>query len=169
MIRFLDDGENRRVMARLIPLRRRTAIATGLVFAGMGQHYSGQHIRGWIYNALEAGGLITALTGELQRSNYRKDYLLLMGEYDQQINADRIEYYRQEALAAYSDMEDMEQLRNTGLWITGGAVLLGLLDSVIFFPAVETGMGSPIALKNSAGENILPTRDTVHLAYKIKF
>ena len=174
-VRLLSDEETKRIRARLMPLRQRTAIASSLLFAGLGQHYSGQNMRGWVYNILEAGGLLTAITGELQRSNYRKDYLLLLDKYNRQINADQIEYYRQQVLTAYADMEDMEQLRDTGLLVAGSAVLLSLLDSVLFFPSVEAGMGPPMALNGQAGELPRVAWDsghfwnTVHVGYRTEF
>ena len=170
MIVRLDSEEDRRaILARLMPLRKRTALTSNLLFAGLGQHYTGKNLRGWIYNAMEAGGLLTALVGELQRSNYRKDYLLLMGEYDQQINVDRIEYYKEEALAAYADMEDSEQLRNTALFVAGGAVVLSLLDSLLFFPSFEAGMGTPAALSGTMEQVPTQARDTVYMAYRTSF
>ena len=171
-IRLLSNEDQKTILARLMPLSHRTAWASNILFAGLGQHYSGQNLRGWFYNALEAGGLLTAISGELQRSNYRKDYLLLMDKYDQQINADQIEYYRQETLAAYADMEDMEQLRDTGLMVAGGAVVLSILDSLFFFPSFEAGIGSPAALNTpleSPGNAGQRTWNTVHMAYRTTF
>ena len=168
-LQITSPEDSKKIQARLIPLSQRTAWASNLIFAGLGQHYTGQNLRGWTYNALEVGGLITALVAELERSNYRKDYLLLMEKYDLQINADRIEDYRQKALATYADMEDMEKLRKTGLLVAGGAVLLSILDSVLFYPSFEAGMGSPTALNGSAAEAPQQAWNTVHLGYRATF
>ena len=110
---------------------------------------------------------------ELQRSNYRKDYLLLYEKYKQQINfAESSTNYRQEALAAFTDMEDMEQLRDTGFLVAGSAVALSILDSLLLFPSFEAGMGSPTFLNTSAehrGEAPAQTWNTVHMAYRTTF
>ncbi|MBU8872071.1 MAG: PEGA domain-containing protein [Gemmatimonadales bacterium] len=173
MVHLLAAEDQRVIMARLMPLSRRTACASNLVFAGMGQHYTGQNLRGWIYNALEIGGLLTALTAELQRSNYRKDYLLLYEKYEQQINfGESSNNYRQETLDAYTDMEDMEQLRDTGFLVAGSAIALSILDSLLLFPSFEAGMGSPTFLNTSAehvGEASAQTWNTVHMAYRTTF
>ena len=171
-VRFLGPDESRRIQARLMPLRRRTAVMSNLLFAGLGQHYSGQSLRGWIYNAAEVGGLLTAVAAELRRSDFRKDYLLLMDKYDQEINANQIAYYKSEAQAAFSDMEDMEQLRATGLWVAGGAVLLSVFDSLAFFPSFEAGSGTPVALASSIQESPFarrPSAAAFHLGYRKTF
>ncbi len=51
-------------------------------------------MRGWVYAAAETGGLLTALAGELQRSNLRKDYLVLQDAYDHAVNGNEAVYYR---------------------------------------------------------------------------
>jgi PEGA domain-containing protein len=168
-LRLHSNDENKRIRARLMPLRRRTALGINLVFAGLGQHYSGQNLRGWAYNIMEAGGLLTALTGELQRSDFRKDYLLLLAEYGRQINVDRIAEYEQLTLEAYADMEDAEQLRNIGLLVAGGAVVLSLLDSALLFPSFQAGMGNPVASHVPFDEVSPPAWRTVHVGYRTEF
>ena len=167
-----SERDHKTIQARMVSLRKRTALGINLVFAGLGQQYSGHHVRGWIYHTLEAGGLITALASELNRSNLRKDYLLIKDQYDRQINADEIEYYRGETLAAYAEMEDAEQLRDTGLLVAAGAVTLSLLDSLLFFPSFEMGPGSPAYQGRVEFPHREPARgiwDTVHLAYRANF
>ncbi len=171
-IHLVSDQDRKIILTRLMPLRKRTAFSVNLLFAGLGQHYTGQNLRGWVYNALEAGGLLFALSGELQRSNYRKDYLLLMENYHKQINGEEIEKYRQEVMIAYSDMEDMEKQRDSGLMIAGGAVILSILDSILFFPSVEAGMGYPVKLGSSVESPLdAPTSSgsTLHVAFKTTF
>lgn len=168
-LHLVTDDDHKRIRARLMPLRRRTALAADLLLAGLGQHYSGQKMRGWLYSAVEAGGLLTALTGELRRSDYRKDYLLLLAEYGRQINADRIAEYKQLTLVAYADMEDAEQVRNTGLLIAGGAVVMSLLDTAFFFPSIQAGPGLPVTRSESAEAMIAPDWRTVHLGYRVDF
>lgn len=168
-LRITDPEAVLRIHIRLMELRRRTALGADLIFAGLGQHYSGQHLRGWLYNAAEAGGILLALTGELQRSNYRKDYLLYKEEYDGQINADLIEYYKTQAATAYSDMEDMAKLRDTGLILAGSAVVLSLLDTLLLFPSVEMGAGSVSALPPAADGVPLAAARSFHVGYRARF
>ena len=141
-LRMLGDDDWQRLAVRLVPFSRKTAWTSNLLFAGLGQHYLGKSTRGYIYNAAEAGGLLVALLAELERSNLRKDYLDIMDKYNSSINADDITRYRESADQAYSDMMDMEDRRNTGLIVAAGAIVVSVLDAIIFFPSVEGGTGS---------------------------
>ncbi len=166
-VKLLADGDGKWIEVRLMPLKRRTALLGNVLFAGLGQHYTGQNLRGWAYNALEVGGLLTAVAGELSRSNHRKDYLLLMEQYGLQINPDQAANYRSQAMASYADMEDAETLRDTGLWITGGAILLSLLDTMTLFPGIEAGVGQPPQWSNlDRGGSPDPS---LHLGWKTRF
>jgi len=135
-----------RVVIRMTRLSRRTAVASNVLLAGLGQHYLGKNTRGWIYSTAELAGLVAALGGEIQRSNYRQDYLLLRDRYDQAINSDEIATLRAATDKAYSDMEDMESLHNLGLAVAGGAIALSMLDAWLSFPGVSAGTGqTPVA------------------------
>ncbi len=138
---LFDVTDRQRLQIRPTRMSKRVAWTGNLLFAGMGQHYMGKGLKGYVFNLAEAGGLLTALAGELQRSSYRKDYLLFKDRYENSISINDIETYRAKSAQAYSDMEDMESLRNTGLMIAGGAVALSILDVLINFPSVETGYG----------------------------
>lgn len=166
------DTAWQQVTVRLIPLSRRTAWSSNLLFAGLGQRYLGQKTRGWIYTAAEAGGLLVALGAEIQRSNSRQDYLKLKDNYDRAINADDIARYKAEAEQAYGDMKDKEDLRNTGLLVAGSAILVSVIDALIFFPAIEAGPGAG-PVRTGAVPDGLPDNDhaltTVHAAVTLKF
>ena len=130
---------------RLTPYSRKTALTSNLLAAGLGQFYLGQKTRGWIYLLTEAGGLVTALSAEMQRSDYRNDFLLLQERYNTASTPKRSSSSRCSADQAYQDMEDMEELRDTGLLVAGGAIILSMLDTLVFFPsAVDLGPG-PVA------------------------
>lgn len=141
VVRIESDADALQLQVRLGPLSRRTAALSSVLYAGLGQFYTGHDTRGWIYAAAETGGLLTAMAGELQRTNLRKDYLVLMDAYYATINADQASYYRQQAARTYADMEDMEKLRDTGLVVAAAAIGLSVLDALITFPAVEAGPG----------------------------
>lgn len=169
---LLDEVARQRLTVRLVPLKRRTAWTSSLLFAGLGQHYLGKPVRGYVYNAAEAGGLLVALFAELERSNLRKDYLDLQDLYSNSINADDIVRYRQSADQAYSDMKDKEDLRNLGLMVAGGAIVVSVLDALLFFPAVEAGTG-PVPVDYGTLEPG-PWSDpdpltTVHAAVRLEF
>lgn len=140
-VRLEDDASQVRLQIRFDPLRRRTAWTSSVLFAGLGQFYLGKPVRGWIYAAAEAGGLITALAGEVQRSDHRKDYLFLMDAYAAGINADEVAYYREQAADAYTKMEDAEAMRNTGLIVALAAIGVSVADALLTFPHVEAGPG----------------------------
>jgi len=131
-----------RVHTGLLPLKKSTALQSNLLYAGLGQFYMDKKIKGWVFSLAETGGLLTALAAEAQRSNYRKDYLLLKHIYDTSISNDEIIENRSKSETAYNNMEDMEEMRNMGLMVAGGAVLLSILDALILFPSTEMGPGT---------------------------
>ncbi len=141
---ILIESENDwlRVRAGLLPLKKSTAWKSNLLYAGLGQFYMGKKTKGWVFALLETGGLLTALAGEAQRLNYRNDYLILKNKYDSSVNAVEIENYRRNTGTAYSNMEDMESLRNTGLMVAGGAIVFSILDALFLFPSAEMGPGT---------------------------
>jgi hypothetical protein len=140
-LKLMEDDDWQRVAVRLVPFSRKTAWSSNLLFAGLGQHYLGKSTRGWIYNAAEAGGLLVALLAELERNNLSKDYLDLQDRYNSAINGDEIARYREAADQAYNDMLDKEDLRNTGLIVAGSAIVISIIDAIVFFPSVEAGAG----------------------------
>jgi hypothetical protein len=167
-----EDNDWQRVAVRLVPFSRKTAWSSNLLFAGLGQHYVGRKTRGYLYNLAEAGGLLVALFAELDRNNLSKEYLELQDKYNSSINADDITRYREEADQAYSDMQEKEDLRNTGLMVAGGAIVVSILDSIIFFPSVEAGVG-PVPMDTGALDswqwnNPNPLK-TVHVAVRLEF
>lgn len=172
-ITLTESNEWRRLQIRPIPMSKKTAWSSNILFAGMGQHYMGKSFKGYFFNLVEAGGLLTAFAGEVQRSDYRKDYLLLKSKYDDAINAGDIEYYKGLTEQAYSDMEDMEQLRNTGLMVAGGAIVLSILDALFLFPNVDIGPGEvPIqtgAFHTDFGKNSNNPLKTIHAGFKLEF
>ena len=171
-LELLTDVTWQRLTVRLVPLSRKTAWTSNLLLAGLGQHYLGKPVRGYIYNAAEAGGLLVALFAELERSNLRKDYLELQDLYDESINAEEIARFREAADQAYSDMKDKEDLRNTGLIVAGSAIVISIIDALVFFPAVESGAG-PVPVDHGALEQG-PWSDpdpltAVHAAVRLEF
>ncbi len=171
-LELLVDVPWQRLAVRLVPFSRKTAWTSNLLFAGLGQHYLGKPTRGYIYNAAEAGGLLVALFAELERTNLRKDYLDLQEKYDTSINADEIVRFREAADQAYSDMKDKEDLRNQGLIVAGSAIVISVIDALVFFPAVEAGAG-PVPVDYGALEPG-PWSDpnpltTVHAAIRLEF
>ena len=169
---LLDGPESRlRLQVRLEPFSRRTAVASNLLLAGLGQQYLGRRTRGVAFSAAEIGGLATMLYGELKRSDLRKDYLLLQDKYDRAINADEIARLRAEASQAYANMEDKEKVRDTGLAVAAGAVVLSMLDAFVFFPEVVAGAG-PAPLQTALGDGpatgLFP-QPAVHAGVRLTF
>jgi len=167
-LKLVGDNDWQRVAVRLVPFSRKTAWTSNL----LGQHYVGRKTRGYLYNLAEAGGLLVALFAELDRNNLSKEYLELQDKYNSSINADDITRYREEADQAYSDMQEKEDLRNTGLMVAGGAIVVSILDSILFFPSVEAGVG-PVPMDTGALDawqwnNPNPLK-TVHVAVRLEF
>jgi len=162
-----------RLQIRMILMSKKTAWTSNLLFAGMGQHYMGKSLKGYFFNLVEAGGLLTAFAGEIQRSDFRKDYLLQKSKYDSALNPGDMEYYQGLAEKAYSDMEDMESLRNTGLMVAGGAIVLSVLDAIFLFPGVDVGPGEiPVqtgALDSDFFNSSSNPMKTVHASFKLEF
>ncbi len=165
----------KRLQIRPVVMSKTTAWTSNLLFAGLGQHYMGKSLKGYFFNLAEATGLVVAIGGEMQRTNYRKDYQLLKDKYDSAINPGDQQYYKELADQAYADMEEMEKMRNTGLLVAGGAIVLSILDSVFLFPAAEMGPGE-VPLQTGSTEFDGPgfsgssnPLQTVHAGIKLKF
>jgi len=170
-VRLKNETDWQRLQIRLVPYNKGTAWRSNLLFAGLGQHYLDKPVKGYTFNALEAGGLLVALAAELQRSNDKQDYQLLMGRYNAAINATDIEYYRIKSQETYDHMQDMESLRNTGLLVAGGAIALSVLDAIFFFPAVEVGPG-PVAPVTGFDSHLQPApswHTSAHAGLKLSF
>ncbi len=173
-VHLADESDWQRLHVRMTPLSKKTAVLSNIVLAGLGQHYSENHTRGWIYNLAEAGGLLTAVVGEAGRVNERKDYLLLKARYDTAINPEDIAYYKEKSSQAYQNMTDKEDMRNMGLMVAGGAVLLSMIDAWITFPGFEAGPGTGVVHPGQyeqAGTSKTGTFDlsTVHAGVKLSF
>jgi len=171
-LKLVGDNDWQRVAVRMVPFSRKTAWTSNILFAGLGQHYVGRKTRGYLYNLAEAGGLLVALMAELDRNNLSNEYLELQDLYNSSINADDITRFREEADQAYSDMKDAEDMRDTGLMVAVGAIAVSILDSILFFPSVEAGVG-PVPMDTGALDtwqwnNSNPLK-TVHVAVRLEF
>ena len=136
-----DDRTDLYWQIRLLPLHRSTALTSGLLLAGLGQHYLNRPRLGYALNALELGGLVTALVGELSYQNHHDDYVLLRADYRASVSETNIIRLHKLMDESYARMEDAERLRNIGLYVAGGAVVVGLLDAWLRFPSIEMGPG----------------------------
>ena len=170
-VRLTSITDWQRVAVRMIPYSRRTAWSSNILFAGLGQHYLGASFRGYVYNAAEAGGLLTALAAELQRSDLNNDYLKLADLYNEQLNGDELVRLREEADAKYDEMKDMEEMRDLGLMVAGGAIVVSIIDALLTFPSIEAGSGQ-LPLDTSNFET--PWSDTesdnaLHASLRLKF
>lgn len=165
------EGDEATVFVRMQRLSRGTAWRSNVLFAGLGQFYVGHSTRGWIYTAAEAGGLVTALVGELQRSDARKDYLSIMDDYNQAINADEIATLTTAADEKYAEMEDAEKLRNTGLLVAAGAIAVSIADVLITFPDVAAGPGPvpPSTSLRGDGPAATASLTAFHAGLRLKF
>jgi len=172
-VRLDGDADWRFLTVRLIPFSKSTAWKSNILFAGLGQHYLGQNTRGIIYNIAEGGGLLVALLAELDRNNLSNDYLTLQDDYNSSINADDISRYRQEMDQTYSEMTDAEDLRNLGLLVAGGAIVVSIIDVFLTFPGVEAGAG-PVPLDTGYHDDGMPnpgndSLTSVHAALRLEF
>jgi TM2 domain-containing membrane protein YozV len=158
------------VQIRLHRLSRGTAVRSSLLFAGLGQIYSGRKVRGWVYITAEATGLGMALVGELQRNNHRKDHLAIMQDYQSQLNQDEVARLRGEAEDSYTAMEDATKLRDTGLIVAVSAIAVSMLDAWLFFPKVAAGPG-PVSPTVGALETAPRSYDlsSVHVGVRLNF
>ena len=174
-LRLVGDNDWERLAVRMVPYSRKTAWTSNILFAGLGQHYLDKSIRGYVYNAAEAGGLLVAILAELDRNNLNKDYLELEDLYNSSINADDITRYRESADQTYSEMKDAEKRRDTGLMVAGGAIVVSIIDALVFFPHVEAGAGHVPLNTGSLDNGILDSgpwaasATALHASVKLEF
>lgn len=153
---------------RPLVLRRSRAVTGSLLYAGLGQWYSGARWRGWAYFTGETVGLLAALTGELGRSTRKDDYINALRVYEQTVDPDQITFWRREVTRTRQDLTEMEDLRDTGLMIAGGAWLLSLLDAWLLFPSVDIGPG-PVPPTATSSLDQDPMRQGMHAAVTVAF
>jgi hypothetical protein len=146
-----SDDEWRHVTVRVLPYSRRTAVFSNLALAGLGPRYLGHGTRGWIYSVAEAGGLVTALLGEVSRHNADKEYLLAQDAYRNAVNQGEIAALRASVEARHKEVTDAADLRDLGLLTAAGAVVISMLDSWFSFNAVTGGAGELPSVHSNAG------------------
>jgi hypothetical protein len=164
-----EDDAWSHLQVRPVRLSRKTAVTSNLLFAGAGQHYMGHGWRGWIYTAMEAGGLLTALAGEAQRVNDRDDYRLYEAQYRAEISPEQIAHYRYLTAQAYSDMEDAASLRNKGLLVAAGAIVVSMLDAFILFPGADIGPGPVPPMQSAAPHDAAADQFALHAGWRVAF
>ena len=164
-----EDNTWSHLQVRPVRLSRTTAVAGNLLFAGLGQHYIGHGWRGWIYTAAEAGGLLTAPAGEIQRVEYRDDYLLYQDQYDAAISPGEISRYRDLTEQAYTDMEDATSLRDTGLLVAAGAIVVSMLDAFLLFPGADIGPGPVPPMESAAPRDAGADQFALHAGWRVAF
>jgi hypothetical protein len=165
---FSSAGETRRLQMRLIPLRRRDAVLYSFVLAGLGENYVGRPLPGYLLTAAEIGGLLGGLAGQLAYDNHRSDYLVLYDAYRHAVSEEDVAATRAQAEKAWNDLRSAESLRNTGLLVAAGAVVVGALDVWLRFPSVDIGPGRPMAPVEA--QHAAPLDPTaVHVACNLRF
>ncbi|MFH1844103.1 MAG: PEGA domain-containing protein [bacterium] len=140
-----------RLEVRLTPYSRTISVASNLLLAGLGQHYQGRTRTGYFYNAVEIGGLLAALYGEMAFLNHRDDFLLANELYESAVTETDIEYYRNETESAFDKMDSADTTRKLGLYAAAGAIVVSMLDAWLFFPSVEVGPGTTPAISGGGG------------------
>ena len=172
-IDVVDPGEVQRLHARLTPLSRRDALFYSLAFAGLGQRYVGHRTLGYALSALEVGGLLAGLTGELVLRNRRDDYIVLKDAYRHAVDPQDVLATRAAAAAAWKNVEDAASLRRTGFIVAGGAVVISALDAWLRFPGIEAGTGElPEHAAAGAASSLAAApapAATVHIAWTARF
>ena len=167
---FFAEEDVNRITVRLLPLSKKTAWTSSILYAGLGQFYLGHKTRGWIYATAETAGLLTAIYGELDRSNKKSDYLSIQDAYNSEINGDEAARLRDDMDQAYQDMLGAEDLRNTGLIVAVGAITLSVIDALISFPHVESGPGLvPMQTGFREGIDGDPSVASLHAGVRMEF
>jgi TM2 domain-containing membrane protein YozV len=164
-----EDDAWSHLHVRPVRLSRSTAVRSNLLFAGLGQHYLGQGWRGWLYTAVEAGGLLTALSGEIQRGDHRDDFRLYQAQYDVAISPGDILRYRELTAKAYADMQDASDLRDSGLLVAAGAIAVSMLDALLLFPGADIGPGPVPPLQGSAAPPTPVDQFALHAGWRVAF
>ena len=150
-LRLLGDNDWQRLAVRLVPYSRKTAWSSNILFAGLGQHYLGKSTRGYIYNAAEAGGLLVALFAELERSNPARTISTSWTSTTRPSMPTTSPATAKPPTRPTATWRTRKDLRNTALMVAAGAIVVSILDAIIFFPSVEGGAG-PVPLDTGSLE-----------------
>ncbi len=148
-----DEDDWLRLRVRLTPLKRKTAVLSNILIAGSGQRYMGRRTRGWIYTGLEITGLATAIYGELSFQNHHDDYLLSLDEYHRAVSEEDIAFHRTQAEDAFDQANQAQDVRDIGLVMFVGSIVVSMLDAWLFFPQAEVPPAVAPTDLGSAGDN----------------
>ncbi len=167
-VSFTSGGDRRLLQMRLVPLSRRDAVLYSFVLAGLGESYVGRPLEGYVLSAAEVGGLLAALAGQLTYTNRRSDYLLLYDAYQHAVAESDVTAQRAAAASAFQKMKDAQSLRNAGLVVAAGAIVVGARDVWLRFPSIEAGPGmTPRAREVGRAGPADPA--AAHVAWNLRF
>jgi hypothetical protein len=112
----------------LQPIEKRQEALAALAIAGNGQRAMGHSVVGSVLTAIEAGGLVMAISGEGKFRNDRDQFNEAEQEYAAALSPATINAARSKANGAYDAMGRSETLRNVGIGVAAAAVAVGFAD-----------------------------------------
>jgi len=129
----LIANENKNVDLSLTPKTKKRAIIYSALLPGLGQNYQEKTIRSWGYGIAFFTSLGLGVNYMVKYNNSVKDYNSVRIKYEEAIDEDEINKYRNEMNALYDDINSNETLRNT-FYITAGVIWLWNMIDVIYLP-----------------------------------
>jgi len=127
---------------------RSGAIWRSIFFPGLGQHYKGQHGKGWLFTLAAAGSGAFVYLNESARTDAVDEYEAAREEYLSAITQTQMD----EAYAVMEDKwqeaEDKKKLRDIGWMALAGVWTLNVIDAALGWPAADAGVAVVPAMLN---------------------
>lgn len=151
------DGPSHEFTLTLTPKTKGKAILYSLLFPGGGQHYKGQHGKGWLFTLGVAGSAGFAVAQEGARKSAVDDYEAAhQGYLDafSQAEMDRLFALSQEK---WDEAEDKKKLRDYGWYAAGAIWALNVIDAALGWPAADAGVAVGAAPVEMGGRGVAVT------------
>ena len=154
---FVVDGPTSRVHPHLQPKTKRQGDPVLAALPGGGQHYKGQHGKGWLFTLGVAGSAGFAVMNESARSSAVDDYEAAREDYLDAMTQDEMDRLFAIMEDKWSEADDKKKLRDYGWYAAGGIWALNVIDAALGWPAAEAGVTVGAAPVETGGPGVAVT------------
>lgn len=154
---FTVDGPRYDLTIELTPKSKGKAILYSLLLPGAGQHYKGQHARGWLFTLGAAGSAGFALISENARKSAADDFEAARDAYHDAITQAEMDQYFAVMEDKWTEADDKAKLRDYSWYACGGIWLFNVVDAALGWPAADAGVTVGSAPAETGGHGIAVT------------
>ncbi len=119
---------------------RSGAIWRSIFLPGLGQHYKGQHGKGWLFTLAAAGSGAFVYLNEGARADAVDEYEAARDEYQSAITQVGMDAAYSVMEDRWQEAEDKKKLRDIGWMALAGIWTLNVIDAALGWPAADAGV-----------------------------